>query len=171
MRWAHTVLVIVAMTAVGCDQDATVQAAGEDGFQDDDVPAPAAEDSFQDDDIPMGGCNTGTGGCPSGTAGDDGAAIGDPCDDTVQCSGNGVCVAPFDAGAPGTLVCRVSCVELDDASSWCSDDASCCSGVCGPRGLCLPDEAGADETAESGDMTGAGDTTAGDTTADGGATG
>jgi len=102
-------------------------------------------DSFQDDDPPIG-CQTGTGGCEGDDdgQGDDEssvplAPVGSPCDGTNQCVEGSVCAAPFEDGEPGSLVCTASCIAVDDQSAWCSDDDACCSGLCGPRGICEPD--------------------------------
>lgn len=95
-----------------------------------------AEDSFVDEDPPMGGCESGGTG-PCGSADDKGAAAaGEPCDDTNQCGSGLACAAPFASGDPGPLVCQNRCIGPEDPAFWCSDDASCCSGTCGPRGLC-----------------------------------
>ena len=128
----------------------------------------ATGDSFQDEDIPMGMC-PGT-DCPETDeegGPDSGAAAGDPCDDTGQCAA-GFCAAPFDGNEPGELVCQTVCIELEDDSMWCSDDAACCdsNAVCTPRGYCVAggsvDGTGSDGTTGDGDTTN-GDTTAGDT--------
>lgn len=124
----------------------------------------AAADSFQDDDPPIG-CQTGTGGCEDGTDTGDapGAPVGGSCDNTAQCVEDAYCAAPFEDGEPGDLVCQLGCIQLEDERSWCSDDASCCTGTCSARGLCVVDDA-------DGDSTG-GDSTGGDTTTSGGSTG
>jgi len=140
----------------------------------------AAADSFQDDDPPIG-CQTGTGGCEEGTGTGDapGAPVGESCDNTGQCVEAAYCAAPFDDGEAGELVCRLGCIQLEDERSWCSDDASCCTGTCSARGLCIADEVdgGSDSTggdSTGGDSTGSGstggDTTGGDTST-GGTTG
>lgn len=114
---------------------------GSDSYQDEDPPI--GSDSFQDDDPPFGRV---TGGCrqDDSCSGDGDSAIGAPvgasCDDTHQCVAGAVCGATFEDGEAGPLVCRAECIELDDDAAWCSDDSACCSGVCGPRGLCLEAE-------------------------------
>lgn len=103
-------------------------------------------DSFQDDDPPIG-CQTGPEDCTPGASADEGGAsdpagapLGGPCDNSGQCAAGAACAATFEDGEAGPLVCRAECIELDDAAAWCSDDSACCSGVCGPRGLCLEAE-------------------------------
>ena len=142
----------------------------------------AAADSFQDDDPPIG-CQTGSGGCNDGSSGDaPGAPVGASCDNTGQCVEDAYCAAPFEDGEPGDLVCQLGCIQLEDGRSWCSDDASCCTGTCSARGLCVADEVdgGSDSTdggsttggdstgSTSGDSTGS---TSGDSTTSGGTTG
>lgn len=137
----------------------------------------AAADSFQDDDPPFG-CQTGTAGCEDGTDTGDapGAPVGGSCDNTAQCVEDAYCAAPFEDGEPGELVCQLGCIQLEDERSWCSDDASCCTGTCSARGLCVADEVdgGSDSTdggsTTGGDSTG-GDSTGGDSTTSGGSTG
>jgi len=112
----------------------------------------AASDSLQDDDLPMGGCDPTDPDC-TGTGPGPGAPPGSPCDGTSQCADGGVCAAPFDDGDVGDLVCQLGCVQTGDPTAWCSDDATCCSGVCGLHGECQPGDAG-DSTATSGVDTG-----------------
>lgn len=111
-------------------------------------PGIPGSDSFQDDDPPIG-CQTGPEDCaPSAPGAADeggasepaGAPVGGPCDNSNQCVDGAACGATFEDGEAGPLLCRAECIELDDASAWCSDDSACCSGVCGPRGLCLEAE-------------------------------
>jgi len=139
--------------------------------------ADAQGDSFQDDDPPIG-CQTGTGGCQEQDDDDDDdddddegsdeaplSPVGGPCDDTTQCVDGASCGADFEDGDPGPLQCRATCIALDDESAWCTDDASCCVGSCGARGLCVqPDAESTDGGTTSADDTSGGDTTGSDGT-------
>ena len=120
----------------------------------------AAGDSFQDDDPPIGDC-PGT-SCPdtSDGFGDEGAGVGEPCDNTLGCSGIAVCAAEFDDGEAGPLTCQADCIGEMDESMWCSDDSACCDAgaTCSSRGFCEVPE-GLDES---------GDDTTGDSTSSGG---
>ena len=140
----------------------------------------AASDSLQDDDLPMGGCDPTDDDCTD-TGQGQGAPPGSPCDGTNQCGDGGVCAAPFDDGDVGALVCQLGCVQTGDPTAWCSDDATCCSGVCGAHGECLADEAadsaatgdaesGTDSgttSASSGTTAGSGETSTGESTSGG----
>ena len=125
----------------------------------------AAADSFQDDDPPIG-CQTGTGGCEDGTdtGNAPGAPVGSSCDNTAQCVEDAYCAAPFEDGEPGDLVCQLGCIQLEDERSWCSDDASCCTGTCSARGLCVADEVDGGSDSTDGGTTTDGDSTSGDST-------
>lgn len=90
--------------------------------------------------------------------------LGDECLDSSNCQ-SGLCAAPWN-GEGAALVCVDTCVDTNDETRWCADDAVCCEpdAVCGSRGLCLP--AGAvDETGTAGSTggTGTGTGTAGST--------
>ncbi len=101
--------------------------------------------------------------------------LGDPCSESNDCSGPGICAAPFD-GDGGALVCTDACVPSEDSTQWCADDEACCDGdaICGPRGLCqVPvavDETGASETGMASTGADGGDTTVGMSSSDGTAT-
>lgn len=136
MRLLWSTTVAFAIATVGCGSKDDDGAAG-DGIM--------GSDSFQDDDPPIG-CQTV--GCDGdGAMGDDAddessaplAPVGSPCDGTNQCVDGAFCAAAFEDGETGPLVCNATCIEVDDQAVWCSDDEACCSGICGPRGLCEPD--------------------------------
>lgn len=149
----QSIAMLALWIGVGCDSSAA---------------AAAHSDSFVDEDPPMGGCESGdTGPCAAGSA-DGSAAAGEPCDGTFQCGASLSCAAPFAAGDPGPLICQASCIAIGDPAFWCSDDAACCSGSCGPRGLCLPDAS--DDGSTSGSSDDGGQRDAGSTTATGSTT-
>jgi hypothetical protein len=79
---------------------------------------------------------------------------GEPCSAAAPCPDATYCVAP-DAGGTvvgaGDYACSASCVELDDVSRWCLDDAACCDAAAScERGLCR----GPSDTAASTDSSG-----------------
>lgn len=87
----------------------------------------------------------------------------DACQSSQDCETEGSCVAPYDPlpqgmpGERGPALCVEPCIEQNDLSQWCIDDASCCGtlrcnavdGFCEPPGSAT-DDTGTD-TAGSGD--------------------
>lgn len=132
MRPLRSTTIALAIVTAGCGGK-------DDGVAGDGI---MGSDSFQDDDPPIG-CQTV--GCDGdGAMGDDEssaplAPVGSPCDGTNQCEDGAFCAAAFEDGEAGPLLCNATCIEVDDQAAWCSDDEACCSGICGPRGLCEPD--------------------------------
>ena len=135
----------LALTTSGCfaaSRDEPLAASGTDTFDNDSI----GSDSFQDDDPPIGcqtvGCD-GDGAMGDDAADDESSAplapVGSPCDGTNQCVDGAFCAAAFEDGEAGPLVCNATCIEVGDQAAWCSDDEACCSGLCGPRGLCEAD--------------------------------
>lgn len=131
MRLLRSTTIAVAIVTAGCGGK-------DDGAGD----GAMGSDSFQDDDPPIG-CQTV--GCDGdGAMADDEssaplAPVGSPCDGTNQCVNGAFCAAAFEDGEAGPLLCNATCIDVDDQAVWCSDDEACCSGICGPRGLCEPD--------------------------------
>ena len=129
----------VVVLASGCfdaarDAEDGAFGPGGDGYHDDDPPV--GSDSFQDDFPPIG--------CQYPDCPDDepSVPIGSSCANSHECVEGAVCGASFEDGEAGPLLCRAECIEPDDASAWCSDDSACCSGACGPRGMCEASEEG-----------------------------
>ena len=130
----RTCLLIAAAVAMSACAESSTDlgsgAMGSDSFQDDDPPMGAGDtDADDDDDDDDGGADSESGEAPR-------SPVGGPCDNTAQCVTEAVCAATFEDGEAGPLVCHDACIEADDESAWCSDDAACCSGICGSRGLC-----------------------------------
>ena len=137
MKRLRNATIAVAIATAGCGAKDDDGAAG-DGIM--------GSDSFQDDDPPIGcqtvGCD-GDGAMGDDAADDESSAplapVGSPCDGTNQCVDGAFCAAAFEDGEAGPLVCNATCIEVGDQAAWCSDDEACCSGLCGPRGLCEAD--------------------------------
>jgi uncharacterized membrane protein YgcG len=56
----------------------------------------------------------------------------DACQSSEECETEGSCVAPYDPGSDppmGQGGCIDACIEVDDLSRWCFDDAACCGAA------------------------------------------
>lgn len=94
----------------------------------------------------------------------------DACQSSEDCETEGSCVAPYDPGSDppmGQGGCVEACIELDDLTRWCFDDAACCGNArCNVvDGLCEPgpgsDDTGSGTDIGTGTSTGAGTTDTG----------
>ncbi|GEM_PF-4262027 len=69
-------------------------------------------------------------------------AEGQRCSTSDQCSGDRVCVAPYDSAADsplGQAICVPNCVKKYDLRRFCVDDVGCCGPLgCSLDGLCEP---------------------------------
>jgi uncharacterized membrane protein YgcG len=93
-------------------------------------------------------------------------AAPDACQSSEDCSSEELfCVAPYDPGLDppiGPGVCIDVCIEADDLSRWCFDDAACCGqlrcnevdGFCESLTTATGDSSGTDTGTSSGTDTG-----------------
>lgn len=117
-----------------------------------------------DDDDDDGGDST-----AAATAGATTFMAPDACGSSEECETAGLCAAPYDpadsdgAGGPGPAACVDECIEEDDLTRWCLDDASCCGelrcnavdGFCEP--LRPPDGADSGTSGSGGSSSGSAD--------------
>ena len=97
------------------------------------APATDSIDDFVVEDFPGTICD-GAGSGPNPTT-----QQGCACRVTSECRQGLHCFAAPLNGTRGEPFCHSACVENDDPSVWCMDDASCCDedAVCTPRGTCV----------------------------------
>ncbi|MEM9459856.1 MAG: hypothetical protein AAGF11_37110 [Myxococcota bacterium] len=116
---------------------------------------PATEPSA-DDDTTSSGTSASTG--PIETT----FTTPDACTSSDECEGEPLrCVAPYDPGSDppvGPGACIEVCIEADDLTRWCFDDAGCCGelrcnvvdGFCEPLGETEDGTSSGDETGTTG---------------------
>ncbi|MCX4242905.1 hypothetical protein [Paraliomyxa miuraensis] len=103
------------------------------------------------DDTTSGGPGSATD--PMGTT----FAAPDACQSSEECETEGLCVAPYDPGGDPPLGgCIEACIEVDDITRWCFDDASCCGNArCHEvDGLCEPGPSASSSSSSTGTDTG-----------------
>lgn len=75
------------------------------------------------------------------TCPEDETSCEDECQSATDCRAGQVCSAGFDPDRGGITVtrCRDTCVPLEDTTSWCVGNESCCDpeAICSPRGYCV----------------------------------
>jgi uncharacterized membrane protein YgcG len=104
----------------------------------------------------------------------------DACQSSEECETEALCVAPYDPGSDppmGQGGCIEACIEIDDLTRWCFDDASCCGnarchvvdGLCEPgpsaTGTSTSDDGGSTNTSSG--STSSGSTSSGSGTSSG----
>ncbi len=99
----------------------------------------------------------------------------DACEASGECEGEDLlCVAPYDPGSDppvGPGACVSTCIEANDLSQWCFDDAGCCDALrCNPvDGFCESLTEGTDDTGGDTESSGSsGSGTSGSGTSDSG---
>lgn len=104
----------------------------------------------------------------------------DACTSSEECEGEPLrCVAPYDPGSDppvGPGACIEVCIEADDLTRWCFDDAGCCGelrcnavdGFCEPLGETEDGTSTGDETGTTGTTGGSGSSSGGSSSGTGG---